>query len=290
MTRGAIFDKENAVLDAADGVLDATDGAHVPRQEYADLLAGYRKLLKQTRRLIKVSDRQQLELVELNALKNKFLGMAAHDLRNPCAAINGFSELLISIPDMTPEEHQEYAEIIHQASENMMRLLGDLLDVSAIESGKLSMTPSEGDLAALVAERVSLMHMLAAKKNIRINYDAPTLPPLTFDADRLGQVIDNLISNAIKFSEADTEVTVSLEIDDGAVELKVRDQGPGIPDADLERLFGTFEKLSNRPTGGEKSSGLGLAIVKKIVTGHGGSITVDSEIGEGSVFRVTIPR
>ncbi|MBT3766360.1 MAG: HAMP domain-containing histidine kinase [Rhodospirillaceae bacterium] len=247
------------------------------------------RFVRQSNRLVRMSDLQQLQLVELNELKNKFVGMAAHDLRSPCSLINGFSNLMVEDPDMDLADRVEFTGIINQVSASMLRLLGDLLDVSAIESGKLTMTPVMDDVRKLVEERSQLMAVAAEYKNIGVKTEMDNVPDVEFDGDRLGQVIDNLISNAIKFSEKGTIITVFVNTDNGWVKIAVTDQGPGIPPDEINSLFGAFQKTSVRPTGDEKSTGLGLAIVKKIVAAHKGKIDVESKIGEGTTFTVSLP-
>lgn len=281
MSKEKVFGKEHDFLRQAEA-----GGEDAPPYDIA--LKEYKKLLKQSERLVRMSDRQQLELIELNELKNKFVGMAAHDLRNPAGLVSGFSEVLLSDPDMPIDERMELLGIIKEVSENMLRLLGDLLDVSAIESGKLSLKTVEGQLDEMVGARVHLMSSIAEQKNISL---LSALPPTTafFDPDRLGQVVDNLISNAIKFSDSGTEITVSVREDGGTASFAVSDQGQGIPADELDKVFGTFQRLSVQPTGGEKSHGLGLAIAKKIVGAHNGTIDVTSKVGQGTTFTVRLP-
>jgi len=171
----------------------------------------------------------------------------------------------------------------------MLRLLNDLLDISQIEAGKLDLHLEDVDLRALVQENVHLNRIIAGKKNIKIELVCPDAVPLRADPSKLEQVLSNLISNAIKYSFPDTTVTVTLEPVGNEVAIRVRDQGQGIPAAELHKLFEEFQKTSVKSTAGEKSTGLGLAIVKKIVEGHGGRISVLSEVGHGSTFQVSLP-
>lgn len=287
MSNKGLFEREFQILEKSKAELAAAEG--LDRESHATLVAEYAKLLRQTRKLTAISDRQQMELRTLNELKNKFLGMAAHDLRNPCGVVRGFSELILMSDNMPAEKQKLYIGYIKDASDHMLNLLSDLLDISVIESGKLTMNPSEADLGEMVAKKVHLMTMVADKKGIKIETRIVETPRRVFDADRLGQVLDNLLTNAIKFSSAGSMVTVSTFVSGHEVGFSVADQGPGISEQDQEKLFGTFQRLENRPTGGEKSTGLGLSIVKKIVQAHGGRITVDSTLGQGTTFRVFIP-
>ena len=115
------------------------------------------------------------------------------------------------------------------------------------------------------------------------------VPEAIFDSDRIGQAVDNLVSNAIKFSSPGSKIIVILDRKGNAAKVSIQDEGPGISSEDQSRLFGEFQKLGNQPTGGEKSTGLGLAIVKKIIEAHGGSVGIESQIGKGSTFSFTIP-
>lgn len=229
-------------------------------------------------------------LTELNQLKNKFLGIAAHDLRNPLASISGFAELLLD-DDAEPltDEQREFLEMILNVSREMLTLVNDLLDVSIIESGRLDLTIGEGSLEEVLQERVRINRITAEKKRIQIHSSFGEVSPALFDAKRISQVVDNLITNAVKFSQPGTNVYVTLANEGEWVRVYVRDEGPGISPADRARLFGEFQKLTARPTGDERSTGLGLAIVKKIIEAHGGSVMVESRMGEGSTFSFTLP-
>ncbi len=254
------------------------------RAELADRAINDKLLLELVMRYVQA----ERQLRELNELKNKFLGIAAHDLRNPLSAVRGMSELLRDA-ELDETQRKEFHQAMYQASDDMLRLVNDLLDVSVIESGKLEMRLKPGSLAELVRARMKLLAPAADAKGIRLESDLPDVAESQFDPDRLAQVVDNLITNAIKFSPKDSMVRITVAGRDDTRVYSVRDQGPGLSAADREKLFGTFEKLSAQPTGGEKSTGLGLAIVKKIVDAHGGSIAVTSGPGSGAEFTVTLP-
>ena len=230
------------------------------------------------------------KLVELNQVKNKFLGMAAHDLRNPLVSIRGFSEIMLS-QDLGEinEDQKEFLTLINQAADQMLSLVNDLLDVSVIESGKLILRLKQASLNQLVEDRVRLAEPPAANKNIAVTKDLDDLPSSPFDYDRLAQAVDNLISNAIKFSQPGTQVIVSLKHIPPYARISVKDQGPGLSEEDKSRIFSEFQRLSAQPTGGEKSTGLGLAIVKKIVESHQGTISVSSTPGRGADFVIQLP-
>lgn len=229
-------------------------------------------------------------LEELNQLKNKFLGIAAHDLRNPLVSVRGFSEVLLAeaVGRLT-DEQKEFLTIINKTSDEMLQMVNDLLDVSVIESGKLEISRKSHSLRKILEERIRLLQVGAVKKGINISAEYDDVPEFSFDAGRLGQVIDNLVGNAVKFSPPGSEVKIALAQVNDSVEVVVIDNGPGISAEDSKKLFGTFQKLSASPTGGEKSTGLGLAIVKKIVEAHGGKVWAESEPGFGAKFKFNIP-
>jgi signal transduction histidine kinase len=170
----------------------------------------------------------------------------------------------------------------------MLGLLNNLLDVSTIESGKFDIVLKSGNLKEVIESRVKLFSLSAKGKEIEITTALENVHDVEFDKERLSQVLDNLISNAIKFSNPGTTIHISLERINDKVSFHVRDQGPGIPQEDVGKIFGSFEKLDNKPTAGEKSTGLGMAIVKKIIDGHKGQISIESELGKGTEFTVSL--
>lgn len=233
------------------------------------------------------------DLAKLNEQKNEFLGIAAHDLRNPLGVIVGWVTMVLdqlrsgTIDAARAARQLEKAKL---AAESMARLVHDLLDISAIESGSISLERADLDLGELIASTAANHEEAAARKNITLTtIDVDGLPKLSADAVRIGEVLDNLVSNAIKYTQPGGTVRVSCERRDGEVVTHVEDNGQGLGEDDLREIFRTFRKLSARPTGGETSTGLGLAIVKRIVEIHGGSIWVTSERGKGARFSFSLP-
>jgi signal transduction histidine kinase len=235
--------------------------------------------------------KQNAELKRLDELKNRFLGTAAHELRSPLAIIWSYSDFLMhEISDLLSEEHLEFLSIIQSSSEFMLQMVDDLLDVSVIESGRLELAPQPTDLCTLIERNVVLNRVLAEKKQIQLTFRAAgDLPLLLLDAAKIEQVLNNLISNAVKFSHPGSVVEIRITKDRDRAMVTVQDQGQGIPADEVENLFRWFGKTSVRGTEGESSSGLGLAIAQKIVLGHHGTIWVDSEVGTGSTFYVSLP-
>ena len=227
-----------------------------------------------------------------NESKTKFLGVASHDLRNPLVSIRGISQYLNN-EKFGPlnEDQKELVSTIVQASESMLTLVEDLLDVSMFESGQMRIDPSIQSLEELIDHAVTLHSPNASKKNIRLikgvlNSDTDA----EIDRRLVSRVIDNLISNAVKFSQPDTEVRLLLESDETSVTLKVEDQGPGIPEEEFDALFKEFGRTSSLPTAGESSSGIGLFVCKRILQRHGGSIFVENRSEGGARFNVTFNR
>ncbi|HEX8203546.1 MAG TPA: hybrid sensor histidine kinase/response regulator, partial [Isosphaeraceae bacterium] len=235
--------------------------------------------------------RKNAELERLNAQKNQFLGMAAHDLRNPLGVILNYSDFLLDDPGAAfSTEQRAFLEIIRSSSDFMLRLVNDLLDVSLIEAGRLELDRKPVDLGRLTARAVGLNRLLAERKSILLSLsDAEDGPTLALDAGKIEQVLNNLITNAIKFSHAGTTVSVSVRRRGGAAEVAVADEGQGIPAAERERLFRPFGRTSVQPTAGEQSTGLGLSICRRIVEGHGGRIWAESQEGRGSTFTFALP-
>ncbi len=231
------------------------------------------------------------QLVELNDQKNKFLGIAAHDLRSPITVIRGYAELLEEgvLGETSPAQKEPLQAIVRHCSK-MLVLINDLLDVSTIESGRLDLRLKKVDLGVFLQEIHKTNSLLAQAKATELVLEMPPeLPVLWIDPERIEQVINNLITNALKFSNPHTQIILKAVCLEAAVAISVADQGQGIPAAELPQLFAFFSKTSVRPTGGETSTGLGLAIVKRLVEAHGGVVWVDSQRGKGSTFTFTLP-
>ncbi len=230
-------------------------------------------------------------LVALNEIKNKFLGIAAHDLRNPIAGILGYTSILEKgLLGALPDQQMKIVGRIGSICTRMQKMVEDLLDVSAIESGNLDLKREWIALDAFLQEQFETARMLAQVKNIEMRMEIPSdLPRIFVDSGRLAQVISNLVTNAIKFSQSGTVVTLLARVENGEALIAIKDQGPGIPKDELGNLFRDFGRTSVKPTDGEKSTGLGLAIVKRLVEAHGGRIWVESQVGAGSTFVFALP-
>jgi len=234
---------------------------------------------------------QRKHLKSLNDLKNQFLGIAAHDLRNPISEIMSASSLLLDYADkINDEEKVKLLDMIQRSSNFMLNLVNNLLDISKIEAGKLELEKTEENYLVFLEDNLSLNRIIAKEKDINIETDyTEDIPPLQFDKTKITQVLNNLLNNAIKFSDEGSVITVKVEADQNFVTTKVIDQGPGIPESDQTKLFTEFQKGSVKAPKGERGTGLGLAIAKKIVEKHDGKIGVKSKVGKGSTFYFSLP-
>jgi ligand-binding sensor domain-containing protein/signal transduction histidine kinase len=240
-----------------------------------------------------VKGRMLEELRVLNATKNEFLGIAAHDLRSPLGGIIGYSDLLerlLAEGKFDGAKYGRFLTSIGRTARQMSALITNLLDVSAIESGKVELDLTRESLPALASERWSLHEGQAKAKGIALELIADeALAPLELDRTRIGEVIDNLLTNAIKFTAPGGRVRMLCGEQAGELQVHVEDSGPGLAAHELARVF-AGGRLSPRPTAGEPSTGLGLVIVKKIVDLHGGRLWATSEPGVGSTFSFSLPR
>ncbi|MBF0118402.1 MAG: hybrid sensor histidine kinase/response regulator [Desulfobacterales bacterium] len=244
------------------------------------------RVKERTQELMAANER----LSELNKEKNRFLGIAAHDLRNPIATMLSFTELLIKFGNIYPEEKKKhFLELIHKACNFSLWLLNDLLDITKIEAGKLELTLRLSNYIEFLKNNLEDNKFFAEKKEIDIKFiNQYNNITFYFDKNKMEQVLNNLISNAIKYSKPKTSISVTVEVDGEFVTTKVCDEGHGIPEKELPKLFKPFQTTSIKSKE-EKSTGLGLAIVKKIVETHKGKIWVESEHGKGSIFYFKLP-
>jgi two-component system, OmpR family, sensor kinase len=230
---------------------------------------------------------KQLEV--LNEQKNQLIGVAAHDLRNPLTVISGYIQFVKSYSDNLTDSQVQMLTKATDAADRMIVMLEELLDLSEIESGNVNLKLQLIDFIALIELNIELNQVIADKKNIRINFKHTDLPLVAFDSGKIEQVINNILSNGIKYSHQNTVINVILTQKEKMMELIIQDQGQGIPEKELEKIFQPYATTSVKSTAGEKSTGLGLAITQKIVEAHGGSITVESELNKGSSFIISLP-
>lgn len=226
-------------------------------------------------------------LVHLNNEKNEFLGIAAHDLKNPLSVILGSAEVALMLKDQN--QVNKLLGNIRGAAARMRDLISNLLDVNAIEQGHFTSKLEPCDLNALVQQSVENNLPAAAKKDIHIRVGTSEGLWARADLTATLQILDNLISNALKYSPPNATVYLHTLPEANHVLVVVRDEGPGISEADQKKLFQKFTRLSARPTGGESSTGLGLAIVKRLAEAMSGTIQCQSALGTGSTFTLRLP-
>jgi signal transduction histidine kinase len=249
------------------------------------LLVAY--LASRLRTTLDAEREQKRQLAEANRQKDLFLGIAAHDLRNPIGVIKMGSSLLMQGKPAKERDRLELAKRIHDSSGFMLRLVDDLLDISKIESGSLTLRKTDVSYTALVRDTVHLAETFAAPKRIKIRLAMPKDEIRLFiDEDKIKQVLNNLLSNAIAYSPPGSMIRVSVERG-VVVRTAVADEGPGVSEEEASYIFNVFARGKAKGTAGEKSTGLGLPIVKRIVEGHGGTIGVSK--GEGAIFHFTLP-
>lgn len=235
--------------------------------------------------------KKSAELARLNEMKNRLIGTAAHDLRNPIGAIHHLSaDLSQDTATLRSDEEAEILSLIHDSSGFMLSLIDDLLSVATLESSVMQLNREPTDLNRIVATCMKLNQPAADRKSVVIELkNTAAFPEVDLDRMKIQQVLNNLISNAVKFSPHGSTVVVTVAADNANAVVSVEDQGPGVPQAELGKLFKPFSRTSVQPTDGEKSTGLGLFIVKQIVEAHGGTISVDTEVGTGAAFRFSLP-
>jgi signal transduction histidine kinase len=225
------------------------------------------------------------------AAQRDFVANVSHDLKTPLTAITGWSQALLDGAAETPGERRLAAETIHTEANRMARMVNDLLDLARIESGQFTLAPKPVDLAALVEEvyRSFLPH--AEAKDIELGLEVAAVPFIAGDPDRLVRVFNNLIGNALSYTPPGGRVEIMIGNAGSQAEVTVRDNGPGIPDEELSRIFERFYRVEKSRARGEdgRGSGLGLAIVRELVAAHGGQVLVSSEPGRGTAFVVRLP-
>ena len=232
---------------------------------------------------------QNEELTALNTEKNEIMGIVAHDLKNPIGAVRGFADLIQS-GFVEGEQIKEVAEQIYGTAERMLELVKNLLDINRLEQGGKQYQIAAFDIAHIVESTVRQYQSATEAKNIALHFrNESDDSTARADESALMQVLDNLVSNAVKYSPHGKNIDVCLRSSNNTVRVEVRDEGPGISEEDMKKLFGKFARLSARPTGGEHSTGLGLSIVKKMVEAMNGKVWCESEVGKGAMFIVELP-
>jgi signal transduction histidine kinase len=253
------------------------------------------RVAQRTRALMQANRRlssQWLRLQRANGFKNEILGTVAHDLKNPLGVILGRTEMLTELISASSSKESVTAQVEHirDATKRLTSMVDHLISDAMADAFDITIRREPVDIAGLVAEVADANQPLAVNKQQTITVSAPPNFVTMCDADRMREAIDNLISNAIKYSPIGGKIAVVVSHEHNNTILRIADQGAGLSPEDLGRLFGRFQRLSAKPTAGESSTGLGLSIVKRIIDMHGGEVTANSEgPGQGSTFTVTLP-
>jgi signal transduction histidine kinase len=254
------------------------------------------RVIERTRELTVANRRlsaQWERLRRANAFKSEILGKVAHDLKNPLGVITGRTEMMADFLDADPvsaDKVRSQVQHIRQSADRLIGMVDTLLADAMADALNISIRREPIDVTALVQEVIEASRPLLDKKEQRIEVDAPEYVAVSGDPDRLREAIDNLVSNAIKYSPIGGRIRMSVGRSGDDTVIRVSDNGPGLSPEDMGRLFGRFQRLSAKPTAGESSTGLGLSIVKRIVELHGGQITAESlGPGSGTTFTIALP-
>lgn len=228
---------------------------------------------------------------EIDRMKTELVSMVAHELRSPLTSIAGFSELLLD-EGVTQDQSREYAEIILKESNRLGELINKFLDISRIEAGKSQVHKTPVQIGHVVESILEMNMYLAERKGMKVNLNIPDdLSTVWIDREMMGEVILNLFSNAVKYSPDGKTITIEVEDKEDQQLVRIIDQGYGIPEKSLNRIFDKFYRVTDNEHIQEiTGSGLGLSLVKEIIELHDGSIWVESKIGEGSTFTFSIPK
>lgn len=287
------------ILALANGEVPAVDFIRAGADDYlSGELVGEEIRLRVANLLKRVSLTDELTMAlqrerALNEHKNRVLGIAAHDIRSPVTVISHFAELLLASPMEDPGHVRSRVSAIRDTAKHALDIVNSLLDVKSIQSGLVEFQSKPFRLDELLAERIAFMNEIGQARRIkgtlarRGKSDDPAW--VRGDRHRLAQVVDNIMGNAVKYCPDGSAYTVSLTREVEGWLVEVEDNGPGIPRDELFGVFDEFGRTSVRPTGGEKSTGLGLAIVKKLVELHGGTVWIDSKVGQGTKLSFVLP-
>ncbi len=247
------------------------------------------ELNEERSRLLERERAQNERLRGLDRLKDEFVALVSHELRTPLTSIRGYLELVLDDAEQLTSEHKEFLQIVDRNVDRLLHLVSDLLLVAQADAGKLSFDWTAVALSPLVAQCVLAAQPAAEEADVELVFDSEPTEPIVGDPERLAQLLDNLISNAIKFTPAGGQVDVRVDASADPAVIEVRDTGFGIAAADQEQLFERFFRTRSATEMAIAGTGLGLSIAKAIVDAHGGSISVESAEGVGTTFRVELP-
>lgn len=277
-----ILEKNRELEVQKEALLDQADYLHEANEAITRM---HQQVEKQHQEILQKNE----ELYSLNQEKNNLIGIVAHDLKSPLNQVKGLVSLVKLSADKLDADNLKLLDLMEGSINRLREMIAKILDVEAIESRSLNLNIGPVNLSSLLGEVVARFTDEAERKSIKVMVDIA--PDLMIHADigYTDQVLQNLISNAIKFSPTQKHLFINAKVEDGSVLIEVKDEGPGISEADMKKLFGKYQKLSARPTGNETSTGLGLSIVKKFVESMNGQIWCESTLGNGASFFVKMP-
>jgi signal transduction histidine kinase len=239
--------------------------------------------------LARAFNQMAASLQESERLKDEFFALVSHELRTPLTSIIGYLELVLDDEEELSPEARRFLEVVDRNAKRLLRLVGDMLFVAQVEAGRLSLERDAVDLRAVAGEAVEAARPAAERSGVKLVLDADAVQSLSGDRDRFGQMLDNLVSNAVKFTPEGGTVTMRLRNEGDHALVEVADDGIGIPDIEQKRLFERFFRASTATSAAVPGAGLGLTIVKTIVEAHGGSIAITSREAEGTTVHVEMP-
>lgn len=261
-----------------------------PLQNMNEVLIAFIDITEQVEREKQLKQLSE-KLQELNATKDKFFSIIAHDLKNPFNSILGFSELMTkNITRYKYEEIERFVGIIHSTSQNAYNLLENLLNWSRSQTGTIEFSPHYYDLTQLILNNIEFVENSALKKNIKIYFNRSEISMVKIDKNMMDTVLRNLLTNSIKFTYPGGKIIVTVSSEEKNYKVSIKDNGIGIEEENIDKLFRIDSKYSSYGTNQEKGSGLGLIITKEFIEKNNGKIWANSEFGKGSEFIFTLPK
>lgn len=299
-----VFSGEEESIAKADQIIkDPSNQDNPLLKDYSELNQQFKRLFRQFVRMVKISDRQQHQLIDarekvikfnedleqLNATKDKFFSIVAHDLKSPINSFLAISNLLVEhIDHFSMEEIQEMAKDVRNSGDGLVKLLENLLDWARIQMKRCEFAPEQLSLNTVVESIINVLSLNASQKGILLKDKIPPSTDVVADRNMLSTIIRNLVSNAIKFTKEGEEVSISFQQDGDQSLISVQDTGTGIKEKDIENLFKLDVTTTSRGTENEKGTGLGLILCKEMVEKHRGDIWVESTLGEGTNFTFSL--
>ncbi|MDP8219237.1 MAG: ATP-binding protein [Candidatus Theseobacter exili] len=285
-SKNPINDKERSIETKDGEIRLITKNSTLLRDENGNIIAGIESFEDITERR-RIEDEKR----KVTEIKSQFVSMVSHELRTPLTAISECINIVIEgITGAISKKQKDILSIAQENVERLSRLINDVLDFQKFDAGKVKLLIEKQDINEAIDEVYNTMRHVIKERNLKLELKLQDdLPNIPFDRDKIIQVLTNLVNNAIKFTDNGT-ITISAESHiNNCIIVSVKDTGPGIKEDDFSKLFQSFEQLDEVSTRKEPGTGLGLSICKEIVQLHGGKITVESEIGKGSIFSVILP-